>query len=84
MIMFGLNDSWIDEGHTTSRVSVEEYRKNLQQMARRSDSTWYQRHTHDAESSNTPKYPAERNRTLKPYVDVRACTYSRKYKSGRT
>ena len=35
MIMFGLNDSWIDEGgrHNVLRVSVEEYRQNLQQMA---------------------------------------------------
>jgi lysophospholipase L1-like esterase len=70
VIMFGLNDSWIDEGRTTSRVSVAEYRQNLQQMA----ATLAERNIGitfmTPNPAIAPKYPTERNRTLKPYVEV--------------
>ena len=32
VIMFGLNDSWVDEGRTESRLSVRQYRDNLLKM----------------------------------------------------
>ena len=33
--MFGLNDSWIDAGKTASRLTVPQYRENLEQMLAR-------------------------------------------------
>ncbi len=70
VIMFGLNDSWIDEGRTTSRVSVEEYRKNLQTMAAALTARGIGVILMTPNPALTPKYPPERNRTLKPYVEV--------------
>jgi lysophospholipase L1-like esterase len=70
VIMFGLNDSWIDEGRTMSRVSVAEYRKNLEQMAAMLAERGIGVTLMTPNPAIAPTYPPERNRTLKPYVEV--------------
>jgi lysophospholipase L1-like esterase len=70
VMMFGLNDSWIDEGRTTSRLSVEEYRQNLQRMCVMLTARGISVTLMTPNPAIAPTYPPERNRTLKPYVDV--------------
>ncbi len=31
-VMYGTNDSYVDQGATTSRITVEEYRRNLETL----------------------------------------------------
>ena len=70
VMMFGLNDSWIDEGRTTSRLSVEEYRQNLTRMAALLTARGISVTLMTPNPAIALSYPPERNRTLKPYVDV--------------
>ncbi|HEY4309608.1 MAG TPA: GDSL-type esterase/lipase family protein [Pirellulales bacterium] len=70
VMMFGLNDSWIDEGRTTSRLSVEEYRQNLQRMCVMLTACGISVTIMTPNPAIAPMYPPERNRALKPYVDV--------------
>jgi acyl-CoA thioesterase-1 len=70
VLMFGLNDSWIDEGRTTSRLSVEEYRQNLQRMSVMLTARGISVTLMTPNPAIAPVYPSERNRTLKAYVDV--------------
>jgi acyl-CoA thioesterase-1 len=70
VLMFGLNDSWIDEGRTASRVSVSAYRENLAKMIAAIRDRGATVVLMTPNPAIAPKYPAERNVTLKPYVDA--------------
>jgi len=70
VLMFGLNDSWIDDGRTASRVSVEAYRENLLRMIRTLREQNVGVVVMTPNPAIAPKYPPERNRTLKPYVEA--------------
>jgi acyl-CoA thioesterase-1 len=69
VVMFGLNDSWVDEGRTESRLTVRQYRDNLRAML----STLRQRGIivvlMTPNPAIAPTYPSERNVTLKAYVE---------------
>jgi lysophospholipase L1-like esterase len=68
VIMFGLNDSWIDDGKTTSRVSLADYRANLQRMVSLLRERKIAVVLMTSNPAIAPKFPPERNRTLKPYI----------------
>ena len=68
VIMFGLNDSWIDEGKTASRLTVEQYRDNLAQMVSRLRGRGIAVVLMTPNPAIAPAYPAARNVTLKTYV----------------
>jgi lysophospholipase L1-like esterase len=70
VIMFGLNDSWIDTGKTASRLTVAEYAANLKKMI----ATLQERHIvpilMTSNPAIAPRYGPERNVTLKKYVEA--------------
>lgn len=70
VIMFGLNDSWIDDGKTASRLTAAQYRDNLRRMI----AMLRERHVGvvlmTPNPAIGPKYPPERNVTLKSYVEA--------------
>jgi len=70
VLMFGLNDSWIDNHKTASRLTVEAYRDNLRKMI----ATLRDRKTKvvlmTPNPALAPTYEPQRNRTLKPYVEA--------------
>jgi acyl-CoA thioesterase-1 len=68
VIMFGLNDSWIDEGKTTSRLTVDEYTENLKEMLSYLRIKDIRAILMTPNPVVAPTYPPERNRTLSPYV----------------
>ncbi len=68
VIMFGLNDSWIDSGKTASRLTVEEYRTNLMTMIERLRAEDIAVVLMTPNPALRPTYGSERNATLKPYV----------------
>jgi len=70
VIMFGLNDSWIDAGKSASRLTVDQYRGNLQAMLSELKRRDIKVVLMTPNPALAPMYPAERNLTLKPYVDV--------------
>jgi len=70
VIMFGLNDSWIDDGKTASRLTVAEYRQNLQTMVKALKSRGPTVILMTPNPAIAPKYGPERNITLRPYVDA--------------
>jgi lysophospholipase L1-like esterase len=70
VIMFGLNDSWIDDGQTRSRLTVDQYRSNLATMVQRLRDRGVETILMTPNPAIAPKYPAARNVTLKPYVNV--------------
>lgn len=70
VLMFGLNDSWIDAGKSASRLTVEQYRDNLKQMIDRLKSRGVQVVLMTPNPAIAPMYEPERNRTLKPYVEA--------------
>ncbi|MEX2113877.1 MAG: SGNH/GDSL hydrolase family protein [Pirellulales bacterium] len=70
VIMFGLNDSWIDQGNTESRLTVREYRANLEQMLAKLRHRRIGVLLMTPNPAIAPMYPAERNVTLKPYVEA--------------
>ncbi len=70
VLMFGLNDSWIDEGKTASRISVDQYRNNLNEMIARLQARNAKVILMTPNPAIRPKYGPERNATLKAYVDV--------------
>lgn len=70
VLMFGLNDSWIDRGKTDSRVSVDDYRRNLAEMIARLQARGTKVVLMTPNPAIRPQYEPERNATLKPYVAV--------------
>lgn len=70
VLMFGLNDSWIDPAKTTSRLSAQQYRENLEQMLARLKSQGVKVVLMTPNPALRPAYGPERNATLKPYVDA--------------
>jgi acyl-CoA thioesterase-1 len=70
VIMFGLNDSWIDDGQTRSRLTVDQYRNNLAHMVRRLRDRGVHPILMTPNPAIAPTYPATRNVTLKAYVDA--------------
>lgn len=70
VIMFGLNDSWIDEGKTDSRVSPAQYRDNLRRMIATLKERGITPVLMTPNPAIAPKYSPQRNVTLKSYVDV--------------
>ena len=70
VLMFGLNDSWVDEGRTASRVSVSTYRENLARMITEIRDRGATVVLMTPNPAIAPKYSADRNVTLKPYVDA--------------
>jgi acyl-CoA thioesterase-1 len=70
VIMFGLNDSWIDEGRTQSRLTVDQYRANLLEMLKRLSDRGISTILMTPNPAIAPTYPPARNVTLKPYVDA--------------
>jgi acyl-CoA thioesterase-1 len=70
VLMFGLNDSWIDDGQTTSRLTAAEYRDNLLQMIQTLRARNVQVVLMTPNPALAPKYDPERNVTLRPYVEA--------------
>jgi len=70
VIMFGLNDSWIDAGTSPSRLTTEQFRDNLKQMIATLKSRGVQVVLMTPNPAIAPTYGPERNRTLKPYVEA--------------
>jgi acyl-CoA thioesterase-1 len=70
VIMFGLNDSWIDNGKTASRLTVAEYTKNLRQMLAELKRRQIAVLLMTPNPAIAPTYPPHRNGTLKPYVEA--------------
>ena len=68
VLMFGLNDSWIDAGKTKSRVSVADYRRNLDEMLGNLRSRGIRAILMTPNPALPPKYEPVRNATLKGYV----------------
>ena len=70
VIMFGLNDSWIGKGKTTSRLTAREYAGNLRKMV----AALKQRHITPLLLTPNPVIPPaygpERNARLKHYVNA--------------
>lgn len=70
VLMFGLNDSWIDDGKTASRLTVDEYRENLLRMIVKLRDMELQVVLMTPNPAIAPKYDPQRNRTLRPYVEA--------------
>lgn len=68
IVMFGLNDSWIDNGKTASRLTVGEYRANLGEMIAKLAAQGTKVVLMTPNPALPPTYGPERNATLKPYV----------------
>lgn len=70
VIMFGLNDSWIDAGKSASRLTEHEYRANLDAMLELLSGHEIQAVLMTPNPALAPTYGPERNATLRGYVDV--------------
>ena len=70
VIMFGLNDSWIDSGKSTSRVTVSRYRDNLRTMIATLRAKEIKVVLMTPNPTTPPTYEPTRNATLKPYVEA--------------
>jgi acyl-CoA thioesterase-1 len=70
VIMFGINDSWVDAGKTTSRLSTADYTGNLRKMVARLQERKITPVLMTPNPVAAPRYPPERNRTLKAYVEA--------------
>lgn len=70
VIMFGLNDSWVDVGKTASRLTAAEYEKNLRKMLAELKSRNVKVILMTPNPAIAPTYPPHRNVTLKPYVEA--------------
>jgi lysophospholipase L1-like esterase len=70
VLMFGLNDSWVDAGKTASRLTVAQYRANLEQMLSLLKEQGIQAVLMTPNPALRPTYGPERNATLKPYVEA--------------
>jgi acyl-CoA thioesterase-1 len=70
VLMFGLNDSWIDDGKTTSRLTVDQYRDNLLRMIVTLRDLDVAVVLMTPNPALAPKYDPQRNLTLRPYVEA--------------
>jgi acyl-CoA thioesterase-1 len=70
VIMFGLNDSWIDAGESASRLTVHEYQANLDTMLELLIGHGSKIVLMTPNPALAPGYGPERNATMRPYVDV--------------
>jgi lysophospholipase L1-like esterase len=70
VIMFGLNDSWIDKGKTTSRLTAKEYEDNLRKMVVTLKKKQIIPLLMTPNPVIAPTYLAERNVRLKKYVNA--------------
>jgi acyl-CoA thioesterase-1 len=70
VLMFGLNDSWIDNGKSSSRLTVDQYRENLLRMIVTLRDLERQVVLMTPNPAIAPQYDPQRNRTLRPYVDA--------------
>jgi lysophospholipase L1-like esterase len=70
VIMFGLNDSWIEDGKTASLLDVSQYRDNLRRMIAALRMRGITAILMTPNPAIAPKYGPERNVTLKPYVEA--------------
>lgn len=70
VIMFGINDSWIDAGKMASRVTAADFAANLQKMVERLKQQKITVILMTANPVVAPKYPPERNANLKKYVEA--------------
>jgi lysophospholipase L1-like esterase len=68
VLMFGLNDSWIDNGKTASRLTVDEYRTNLREMISKLAAQEVKVVLMTPNPALPPAYGPERNAMLRPYV----------------
>lgn len=66
IIMFGLNDSFIDEGRSTPRVPIDQYKKNLEMMIRQARS----KNVKVILATSNPTSNVIHNANLKPFVNV--------------
>jgi len=70
VIMYGINDSWIDKDKSASRVSVADYTSHLKKTIARLRQDKIAPLLMTPNPVLAPKYPAERNVTLKKYVEA--------------
>lgn len=70
VIMFGLNDSWIDAGKSTSRISRKEYRENLLKMIHGLKDRGTKVLLMTPNPALAPTFDPARNVTLRPYVEI--------------
>jgi acyl-CoA thioesterase-1 len=70
VIMFGMNDSWIDQDKTASRLTVAEYTANLKKMIATLKGRRIVPILMTANPTIAPRYGPERNVTLKKYVEA--------------
>jgi lysophospholipase L1-like esterase len=70
VIMFGLNDSWVDQGKTTSRLTAKEYGDNLRKMVATLKKKEIFPLLMTPNPVIAPTYLAERNVRLKKYVNA--------------
>lgn len=70
VVMFGLNDSWVDSGRSESRVSIDDYRANLRTMIAQLRGQGASTVLMTPNPAIAPKYPPHRNVTLKGYVEA--------------
>src|SRR5262249_28183789 len=65
VIMFGLNDSWVDAGKTASRLTAAAYEQNLRKMLAELKGRKIQVILMTPNPAIAPMYPPHRNVTLK-------------------
>ena len=70
VIMFGLNDSWIDSGKSASRLTVARYRDNLRTMIAALRGKGIEVVLMTPNPTAPPTCEPARNVTLKPYVEA--------------
>jgi lysophospholipase L1-like esterase len=70
VIMFGLNDSWIDKDKTASGLAVAQYTANLKRMIATLKGRRIVPILMTANPAISPRYGPERNVTLKKYVEA--------------
>ncbi len=68
VIMYGLNDSWIDQGQTAPRLTPGEYHTNLKQMVDRLKQAKVTPLLMTPNPVAPPTYTPDRNANLKKYV----------------
>jgi acyl-CoA thioesterase-1 len=68
VIMFGLNDCWIDDGKTAPRLTQEQYAANLKKMIDKLRADKIAIVLMTPNPVIAPKYPPARNAHLKKYV----------------
>lgn len=70
VIMYGINDSWIEQGNTKSTIALADYSANLKKMIVALRSQQITPILMTANPVAAPKYPPERDALLKKYVEA--------------